>query len=38
MQILQAIKVDGEGQSDHSAIVKFYERLSQIEVRKNDEK
>ena len=36
MQILQALKVDGEGKSDHSAIVKFYEKLSRIEVRKND--
>jgi 2-hydroxy-3-oxopropionate reductase len=34
MEILQALKVDGEGQSDHSAIVKFYEKLSKIEVRK----
>lgn len=36
MQILQALKVDGEGQNDHSAIVKFYEKLSHVEVRKND--
>ncbi|MBK5243101.1 2-hydroxy-3-oxopropionate reductase [Clostridium sp.] len=35
MEILQALKVDGYGQSDHSAIVKFYEKLSKIEVRKN---
>lgn len=35
MEILQALKVDGYGQSDHSAIVKFYEKLSKVEVRKN---
>lgn len=33
MQILGALKVQGEGQSDHSAIVKFYEKLADIEVR-----
>jgi len=32
MQELQALKVDGEGQSDHSAIVKFYEKLSRVKV------
>ncbi len=36
MEILQALKVDGYGQNDHSAIVKFYEKLSKIEVRKNN--
>ena len=34
MQILQALKVDGEGQSDHSAIARFYEKIAQVEVRK----
>ena len=34
MEILQALKVDGCGQNDHSAIVKFYEKLSKVEVRK----
>lgn len=33
MEILQALKVDGMGQSDHSAIVRFYEKLANIEVR-----
>ena len=36
MEILQALKVDGYGQSDHSAIVKFYEKLAKVEVRKNN--
>jgi 2-hydroxy-3-oxopropionate reductase len=34
MEILQALKVDGNGQNDHSAIVQFYEKLAQVEVRK----
>jgi 2-hydroxy-3-oxopropionate reductase len=34
MEILQALKVDGKGQNDHSGIVQFYEKLSKIEVRK----
>lgn len=32
MQMLQTLKLDGEGQSDHSALVKFYEKLSNIEL------
>jgi 2-hydroxy-3-oxopropionate reductase len=35
MEILQALKVDGKGQSDHSAIVQYYEKLAKVEVRKN---
>ena len=34
MEILQAIKVDGMATSDHSAIVKFYEKLAKVDVRK----
>lgn len=34
MEILQALKVDGLGDADHSAIVRFYEKLAQVEVRK----
>ena len=32
MQIFQAIKADGEGLSDHSAMVKYYEKISGTEV------
>lgn len=32
MQILQAIRADGEGLSDHSAMVKYYEKISDTEV------
>jgi 2-hydroxy-3-oxopropionate reductase len=34
MEILQALKVDGKGQNDHSAIVQFYENLAKVEVCK----
>lgn len=32
MEIMQAIKLDGCGVEDHSSIVKFYEKLANIEV------
>jgi 2-hydroxy-3-oxopropionate reductase len=32
MEIMQAIKQDGCGVQDHSSIVKFYEKLANIEV------
>ena len=31
--MLQAIKLDGEGQSDHAAIAKFYEKLGNMEIK-----
>jgi 2-hydroxy-3-oxopropionate reductase len=34
METLQALKVDGHAASDHSAIVRYYEKLAKIEVRK----
>jgi 2-hydroxy-3-oxopropionate reductase len=34
MEILQALKIDGKGQNDHSGIVQFYEKLAKVEVRK----
>jgi len=34
METLQALKVDGMSNNDHSAIVRFYEKLAHIEVRK----
>jgi len=36
MEILQALKVDGMGESDHGAIIRFYEKLAQVEVKKVD--
>lgn len=34
MEMLRNLKQDGEGTSDHSAIVKFYEKLGKTEVTK----
>jgi 2-hydroxy-3-oxopropionate reductase len=34
MEILQALKTDGMGDLDHGAIVRFYEKLAQIEVKR----
>lgn len=34
MEMLQALKVDGKGQKDHSAIVQFYEKIANTEVRR----
>ncbi|MCL2318452.1 MAG: 2-hydroxy-3-oxopropionate reductase [Treponema sp.] len=34
MEILQALKVDGMAANDHSAIVRYYEKLAKTEVRK----
>jgi 2-hydroxy-3-oxopropionate reductase len=34
MEILQSLKADGLAAKDHSALVRFYEKLAKIEVRK----
>jgi 2-hydroxy-3-oxopropionate reductase len=34
METLQALKTDGMAANDHSAIVRFYEKLAHVEVRK----
>jgi 2-hydroxy-3-oxopropionate reductase len=34
LEILQALKVDGKAGEDHSAIVKYYEKAAQVEVKK----
>jgi 2-hydroxy-3-oxopropionate reductase len=33
MEIMQALKVDGMGELDHGAIVRFYEKLAKTEVK-----
>jgi len=38
MEILQALKVDGMGELDHGAIVRFYEKLAKIEVKRPEAK
>jgi 2-hydroxy-3-oxopropionate reductase len=34
MEIMQALKVDGMGDLDHGAIVRFYEKLAHVEVKR----
>jgi len=34
MEILQALKIDGLGKCDHGAIIRYYEKLAKVEVRK----
>ena len=34
MEILQALKVDGKGQNDHSGIAMYYEKMAKIDARK----
>jgi 2-hydroxy-3-oxopropionate reductase len=34
MEIMQALKVDGLGDADHGAVIRFYEKLAQVEVKK----
>lgn len=36
MEILKSLKIDGKELSDHSAIIQFYEKLAQIEVKKRN--
>jgi 2-hydroxy-3-oxopropionate reductase len=38
MEIMQALKVDGMGECDHASIVRFYEKLAQIEVKRQSSK
>ncbi len=33
MEIMQALRVDGHGQSDHSAIARYYEKMAQVEIK-----
>ena len=34
MEMMQALKADGLGDADHGALVRFYEKLAQVEVQK----
>lgn len=36
MEILQALRIDGCGSDDHSAIYKYYTKLNNIELKKED--
>ncbi|MCL2618402.1 MAG: NAD-binding protein, partial [Defluviitaleaceae bacterium] len=34
MEILQNLRADGFGQNDHSAVAKYYEKLTNSEIRR----
>jgi len=34
METMQALKIDGMAANDHSSLVRFYEKLAKVEVRK----
>jgi 2-hydroxy-3-oxopropionate reductase len=34
MEMMQAVKADGEGNSDHCSLVKYYEKLAHVEVKR----
>jgi 2-hydroxy-3-oxopropionate reductase len=38
MEIMQALKVDGLGDLDHGAIVRFYKKLAHVEVKRQETK
>ena len=35
MEMMQALKVDGLGEADHSALVRYYEKISNCEVKRS---
>jgi len=34
MEMMQALKTDGEGDADHGSLVKYYEKMAKVEVRR----
>ena len=34
MEMMQAVKADGEGDADHCSLVKYYEKMAKVEVRR----
>jgi 2-hydroxy-3-oxopropionate reductase len=36
LEIMQALKVDGKAQDDHGGIIRFYEKLAKVEVRRKN--
>ena len=34
MEMMQALKVDGQGDADHCSLVRYYEKMAQVEVRR----
>lgn len=35
LEIMQALKVEGKAMDDHGGVIQYYEKLAQVEVRKN---
>ena len=38
LEVMQALKVDGHLEDDHSGIVQYFEKLAQVQVHKLEEK
>ncbi|HMN62558.1 MAG TPA: NAD-binding protein, partial [Anaerolinea sp.] len=38
LEVMQALKVDGHIEEDHSAILRYFEKLAQVQVRAGQEK
>jgi 2-hydroxy-3-oxopropionate reductase len=34
MEIMQALKVDGMGADDHGSLIRYYEKLAKVEVKR----
>jgi len=34
MEMMQALKVDGQGGEDHCSLVRYYEKMAQVEVHR----
>jgi 2-hydroxy-3-oxopropionate reductase len=34
MEIMQSLKVDGMGENDHGSLIRFYEKLAKVEVKR----
>jgi 2-hydroxy-3-oxopropionate reductase len=34
MEMMQALKVDGMGELDHGSLVRFYEKMAKVEVKR----
>jgi len=36
MEIMQALRVDGMGEDDHGSLIRYYEKLAKVEVKRQD--
>ena len=37
MEMMQALKVDGMGENDHGSLIRYYEKMAKVEVKKSQE-